>query len=847
MQVKITITDQINQVFDIYNQFFGNPAQVAIVPQQLQLGNSLLGEILPEDNGWVNWFRNKFGAGKDREILVQSLDYSEAQRQCPPQAATIDPLYYNQLRSLLVEYDSQKKGRNFWLFQGSNNYDEETIKDHRYLITALLMRKINSIFQLQDINNRIAQLRALRGFVAKLLENDNLIESSSTDVRTLSLKTTLRSLYNKIGTIVDGNQVLIQRSEKLRLNLQSLSVETALNQINNHLLHSLSVGRNQQYLPADFIETLASKPDLADLSYNEFLRRTTVNGCAPNEFIMLNSTYSGPIKEDENYFKFVQKYFLRPAQIPALLKNYHAAQTEIEKEQIVKKLNEFTVKVEPHDLVAFGIYGLLTDSKKSNQERFNSLGQNEQLSLQVLANLFTRRNELAKVSYYVRYIKEIIVQAGNLAKFFAQDAMVFIFSQLQDNLARIQEDLRYFDTALTTSLIEFNPILLAKGMANHNLNTRRYLELNDNLENTNKCLSELRDCIKPASLREDLAHLRSTLEILTTGAVNILGMPVNRAENRVVPQGAHMAVLATMERQAAEVSQVKQQHQTLLDGFEIIKGEKQSQSDTIAAQDKELAALRKANEELVKRNSELEDAAKQESKYFDSAKPVFDAVVAIRADSKGNLNAVRGQTLVDLITTKLINKKIAPANFGAYQNLATMLSNLRSCITRLKDYELGYKQYVESTWFSFFHGKSGVVRAEDHSSHWLARQDDLMAFFYSKLVDVEQNDGLNLKNLQNIYLEALQQISNAISHQILNLDGGGTRVHSYKTYLLAYKLDLQDKIEQAYRGGPIQNMQFDRELIRHNRLVQNPNYFELYRSVGIDFERRERGHQMDAL
>lgn len=847
--VKITISQQINQVFDLYNQFFGQPGHVAVAPEQLNLGNSLVGEVLPEDNGWINWLRGKFGAEKDREILVQSLDYSDALQQCPPQEATIDPLYYNQLRSFLVEYDAQKKGRNFWLFQGSNNYDEDTIKDHRYLITALLMRKINSIFQLKDINTRINQLNALRGFIAKLLEHDNLTESSSNDVRTMSLKTTLRSLYKKTGEIVNDNQVLVQRSEKLRSNLQRLSVETTLNQINGHLLHSLSVGKQEQNLPGDFIEKVSAIPSLAEMSHKEFLRRRTVGISPASDYIMLTSVYADPLK-DENYFNFIQKYFLQPAQVPALLKGYHAAQTAIEKEQILAKLNEFTVKVEPQELVAFGIYGLLTDSTKSNQERFNSLGQNEQLSLEILANLFNRRNELAKISYYVRYIKDIVVQAGNLAKFFAQDQMVFIFSQLQDTLVRMQEDLRYFDTALTTSLIEFNPVLLANGMVNHNLNNRRYLQLNETLESTNKCLSELRDCIKPSSLREDLAHLRSTLEILTAGAVNILGMPVSRAENKVVPRAAHLAVLETMERQTEEVKQAQEKNQSLLHDFQVIKGEQGSQGERIFELENEVAALKQSKEPLEKRSQELEAELKKEKQYFASAKPVIDAVVALRVDSNGRANANRGQALVDLINTRLTKKKIDPKDFAAYQNLSTVLSNLRLCLNRLKDYELGYKHYVENTWFSFFHGKSGVTRAEDHSSRWLAQQDDLMAYFYSKLIEAENGDGLNSVTLKNLYVETLEQINSKVSSEIKNLNGGGTRVHSYKTYLLAYKLDLQDKIAQSRGAAPIKPMQFDVELNRHTRLIQNPNYFEMYRSAGINFEQLEperNGHQMESL
>ncbi|STX51452.1 Uncharacterised protein [Legionella busanensis] len=126
--------------------------------------------------------------------------------------------------------------------------------------------------------------------------------------------------------------------------------------------------------------------------------------------------------------------------------------------------------------------------------------------------------------------------------------------------------------------------------------------------------------------------------------------------------------------------------------------------------------------------------------------------------------------------------------------LVNLIGNIQKAQARLEDYVDAYQSYAINAGMTFFHhhGSKGRDRATHHLQNWQNDNEVMQSIINTLQVGSPFNtseEGLSDKALELVYKAALQSLANKAVKDISTLKGNTYR-HSYKTYLLAYKTEL---------------------------------------------------------
>jgi hypothetical protein len=160
-------------------------------------------------------------------------------------------------------------------------------------------------------------------------------------------------------------------------------------------------------------------------------------------------------------------------------------------------------------------------------------------------------------------------------------------------------------------------------------------------------------------------------------------------------------------------------------------------------------------------------------------------------EMKAKIDHLTNANLQKLLTDKL---KTAPWQVEKIIDLTSTLdcycNNLQACKLRLKDYLAAYQQHTIAAGITLFHshGKPGRLRAEAQYNSWANNNEAINMFF--EYLNIEMSD-LNQEAIEKSYKQCLQIHSDNALNDIKNYKGNMHK-HSYKTYMLAYKMEMDE-------------------------------------------------------
>lgn len=562
------------------------------------------------------------------------------------------------------------------------------------------------------------------------------------------------------------NDIHSEKSQRLLENLNQLSVENIIDEINYYILKLFIL--NQKSMVANPFPALRLCPGIEDISFGEFQKKSLSSSNNQNNF--------PPALSIEANFSFVQRFFLKSTSIKKLLAEYHNAASLTERLKILDQINSFGEKFKPHDLISYGCFGELldTNSKQSNEEKFNTLNPIQQTSLKQLVEIINLKNEGHKLGFYVDMIKEMIQEIKHPSKFFAIDELMFMVTHLQTWLKKLHDYLMEFDSTMrevvSQKTASTNDHALLDSL-NANFFSQNLKSLQEKLTSFAICVKNIQKNTQFSTTKEDINAITKNFTALTQGLVNFLGMPSNKTQGIVILQQEHLDVLATFEKSFLE-------------------------------KEKELYH---ALEENVLHERNLN---KLNGKFHYDVKKVLSFNDRILRDIKGvkAIDKILMKRLKEDVEMRMSNPEHLTEEYVTAAEYSTkLLNNFDICINKLEIYKNAYVQHTENVNLhscNFFHlhhhGVDGVIRADVHAKKWFETEKAfLLNRFYSKIDNLMGDiDSNTIAHLDIAYIGMLTTLENKITENINGLKGGNRHRHSYKTYLLAYKMEIHQHIEK---------------------------------------------------
>jgi len=169
--------------------------------------------------GWVKAFGTYIEDEQDQAETTTYIeerskqDFRFKQADEKEDAATlVDRLAkYAVIYDSLYQYQQQKKQRWF-----GSHFDEEVIRDHRFLITSKIRDGIEEILAASPEQRKLRE-QHLANFIADICAHPELTASNSDDTSTLSLQTTLLTTLLALQTKLDTELLTDQRLAACRL------------------------------------------------------------------------------------------------------------------------------------------------------------------------------------------------------------------------------------------------------------------------------------------------------------------------------------------------------------------------------------------------------------------------------------------------------------------------------------------------------------------------------------------------------------------------------------------------------------------------------------------------------